>query len=66
MKKIIIVVIVIIVVVAIVWIVFIKKPIFLNKIFPQKTEEPIKSPETNPFKTETNPFLNSYKNPFNN
>lgn len=67
MKKIIIVVIIIIVVVAIVWVVFIKKPVFLSKFFPKKiTEESSQLPEANPFKTETNPFSNSYKNPFSN
>jgi len=66
MKKIIIAVIIIIVVIAIAWVVFIKKPVFLNKFFSQKIEEPIKLLETNPFKTETNPFSNSYKNPFSN
>jgi hypothetical protein len=64
MKKIIIIAVIIIAVLNIVWFIFIKKPSFFSKFFTQKIEEPIKLPETNPFKTETNPFSNSYKNPF--
>lgn len=66
MKKIKIIVTIIIFVISVVYFVFTKKPAFLSKFFPQKIEEPIKLPEINPFKTDINPFSNSYKNPFSN
>ncbi|MFA5936278.1 MAG: hypothetical protein WC822_00150 [Candidatus Paceibacterota bacterium] len=67
MKKIIIAVMIVIVIVVIIWIVFIKRPVFLDKLFFKKTtEESVQLPKVNPFKTETNPFLDSYKNPFSN
>lgn len=64
-KKIIMVIIIITGVINLAWFLLIKGPVFLNWFFPKKVaSEPVKLLETNPFKTDTNPFSDSYNNPF--
>jgi uncharacterized protein YxeA len=66
LKKIIIIVIILIVMITIVLVIFLKKPIFLSEFFLKKiNKELIQLPKINPFEIEVNPFLDSYKNPFN-
>ena len=67
MKKKIIISIIMVAITAIGWIVLTKGPVFFIQILSKKAfNESVKLPEINPFKTDTNPFSNSYKNPFNN
>ncbi len=67
MKKVIIASVVIVVAIC-VWFGFVFiKPIIINKFFPQDTNFlSANLPEANPFKIDTNPFSDSYKNPFDN
>lgn len=66
MKKIIIVVTVISAVGSIVWFIFVQRPVFLNRFFPQKTasEPAVVSSGFNEQLNGLNPYEEAYTNPF--